>query len=78
MACHSPRPNCAPAPLTFQLSTLSVFSILWKPTTFLKNSNWASPRASFGKYVTGVDLGHEMMDTRAMPAMIAPFTLLFS
>jgi hypothetical protein len=48
---------------------------LWKAATFLKKSNRWFPSAVYGKYVTSVGRGHEMMETNAIPAMIAPLTL---
>lgn len=68
------RPNCPPAPARSHCWAVRVFSILWKVTTFLKKSKESSPSAVWGKKVTGVGRGHEMIATRRMPAMIAPLT----
>ena len=43
-------------------------------TTFLKKSNAASPASVWGKAVTAVERGHEMMDVRKMPISSAPLT----
>ena len=41
-------------------------------TICLKNAKSWSPVAVSGKYVTGVDRGHEMMDVTKMPMRIEP------
>lgn len=46
----------------------------WNAATRLKNSNDESPVGVCGKYVTSVFLGHEMIETSAIPAIIAPLT----
>ena len=53
---------------------LPILSRGWKVTIFLKKLNFWSPRPSWGKYVTEVGRGQEMMDTKRMPRRIAPRT----
>jgi hypothetical protein len=69
------RTNWPPTLVRSQSCARSVFLMGWNATTFLKNSNLASPTRVCGKNVTDVSLGQDIIETRPIPSIIAPRTL---
>lgn len=68
------RPNCPPYSLISHRCTFKILPIGWNVTTCLKKSKAELPRSVYGKYVTGVGRGHEMIETSKIPMMMAPLT----
>jgi hypothetical protein len=67
-------PHCPAYLEMFHSCTAKIWVMGWKVTTFLKKANLESPSSVWGKYVTEVGRGHEMMETSRMPKIIAPLT----